>query len=78
MVAAVIAECGLNPTEVLEAAVTASNKLLLRHNTDEAVAAGVCGVPSFLVDHTHLVWGQDRLHLVDHLLAGWTPTGDAA
>jgi 2-hydroxychromene-2-carboxylate isomerase len=77
VVAGVIAECGLNPTEVLEAAVTASNKLLLRQNNDEAIAAGVCGVPSYLVAQTHLVWGQDRLHVVDHMLAGWSPEGDA-
>lgn len=78
VVAAVIGECGLDPAAVLEAAVTPSNKLVLRQNTDEAAASGVCGVPSFLVDGTHLVWGQDRLHLLDHLLAGWSPTGDAA
>ena len=78
VVAQVIAECGLDPERVLEAAVVPSNKLLLRQNNDEAVASGVCGVPSFLVDDTHLVWGQDRLHLLGHILSGWSPPGDAA
>ena len=78
VVAAVIAECGLNPTEVLEAAVTDANKLVLRQNNDEAIAGGVCGVPAFVVDRTHLLWGQDRLHVLDHMLAGWSPTGEAA
>jgi 2-hydroxychromene-2-carboxylate isomerase len=34
-------------------------KAELRARTDEAAAAGVFGVPTFVVDR-HLVWGQDR------------------
>jgi 2-hydroxychromene-2-carboxylate isomerase len=44
----------------------------LRAATDEAIAAGVCGVPSF-VARGHLFWGQDRLDLVGRVLAGWDP-----
>ncbi len=40
--------------------------------TDEAVKAGVCGVPSFLVGDL-LFWGQDRLLFVEKALAGWRP-----
>jgi 2-hydroxychromene-2-carboxylate isomerase len=40
--------------------------------TDEAIAAGVCGVPSF-VARGHLFWGQDRLELVSRTLGGWEP-----
>jgi 2-hydroxychromene-2-carboxylate isomerase len=40
--------------------------------TDEAIAAGVCGAPSFVV-RGHLFWGQDRLDLVERTLAGWDP-----
>ncbi len=47
-------------------------KAALRQNTDEAIAAGVCGVPSFRVGQ-HLFWGQDRLALVARTLAGWDP-----
>ena len=47
-------------------------KAALRNNTDEAIAAGVCGVPSFRV-RDHLFWGQDRLALVARTLAGWDP-----
>ncbi|HEX6836570.1 MAG TPA: 2-hydroxychromene-2-carboxylate isomerase, partial [Polyangia bacterium] len=47
-------------------------KAALRRNTDEAIAAGVCGVPSFRV-REHLFWGQDRLVLVARTLAGWDP-----
>ena len=44
----------------------------LRQNTDGAIAAGVCGVPSFQV-REHLFWGQDRLDLVSRTLGGWDP-----
>jgi 2-hydroxychromene-2-carboxylate isomerase len=47
-------------------------KAALRKSTDEAIAAGVCGVPSF-VARGHLFWGQDRLELVSRTLAGWDP-----
>jgi 2-hydroxychromene-2-carboxylate isomerase len=47
-------------------------KAALRANTDEAIAAGACGVPSF-VARGHLFWGQDRLDLVARTLAGWDP-----
>jgi 2-hydroxychromene-2-carboxylate isomerase len=38
--------------------------------TDEAVRAGLCGAPSFVV-RGHLFWGQDRLQMVDRVLGGW-------
>ncbi len=47
-------------------------KAALRAATDEAVAAGVCGVPSF-VARGQLFWGQDRLELVSRTLGGWDP-----
>jgi 2-hydroxychromene-2-carboxylate isomerase len=36
----------------------------LRVRTDEAIARGVFGVPTWIVDGTELVWGQDRMHFV--------------
>jgi 2-hydroxychromene-2-carboxylate isomerase len=47
-------------------------KQALIDTTEEAIAAGVCGVPSFAV-RGHLFWGQDRLDLVARTLAGWEP-----
>ena len=47
-------------------------KEALRAATDEALAAGVCGVPSF-VARGQLFWGQDRLDLVARVLGGWEP-----
>ena len=51
---------------------TPAIKDALRASTDEAIAKGVCGVPSFVV-REHLFWGQDHLDLVSRTLAGWDP-----
>lgn len=77
VVADVLRELGHSPEAIFEAAGSAPIKAQLRANGDAAIEAGVCGVPSFLVDQTHLVWGQDRLPVVEQLLAGWSPTGAA-
>jgi len=44
-------------------------KAELRRSTDAAVARGVFGVPTFVVDGKDLYWGQDRLGLVEESLA---------
>jgi 2-hydroxychromene-2-carboxylate isomerase len=44
-------------------------KARLRANTDEAVAAGAFGVPSFVVDG-RLFWGQDSLPMLRRYLEG--------
>jgi 2-hydroxychromene-2-carboxylate isomerase len=36
----------------------------LRKRTEEAVAFGIFGVPSYVVDGTKMFWGQDRAHFV--------------
>jgi 2-hydroxychromene-2-carboxylate isomerase len=43
----------------------------LHRATDEAVAHGAFGVPTFVVDGKHLFFGQDRMHLVEKALTGW-------
>ena len=46
----------------------------LRAATDRALADGVFGVPSFVVEQQarrHLFWGQDRMGLVEKALGGW-------
>jgi 2-hydroxychromene-2-carboxylate isomerase len=48
----------------------------LRRRTDEAIALGIFGAPTCIVDGTELFWGQDRLHFVERALrrpAGLTP-----
>ena len=45
-------------------------KALLRSNTDEALAAGVFGVPSFVTPDGQLFWGQDQLPWIERWAAG--------
>jgi 2-hydroxychromene-2-carboxylate isomerase len=66
----VLAEIG--GAELVARAKTPEAKQALTDATAEAIAAGVCGAPSFVVDG-YLFWGQDRLTLVDRVLDGWRP-----
>lgn len=36
-----------------------------------ALSTGLCGVPSFQVDGGPVLWGQDRLNVVEDMLCGW-------
>jgi 2-hydroxychromene-2-carboxylate isomerase len=49
----------------------------LRRRTDEAIALGIFGAPTFIVDQTHLYWGQDRIDFVERALAGKVSAIDA-
>jgi 2-hydroxychromene-2-carboxylate isomerase len=68
----VLAECGM-PREWLERTQEPQIKAALAERTAEAQAAGVFGVPTWIVDRRYLMWGQDRLELVMRALAGWQP-----
>jgi len=76
---AVIADAGGSPDEVVDAIQTAPVKAILRDNTELAQQVGACGVPTFQVvweeGDTHLLWGQDRLELLEDMLQGWRPLG---
>jgi 2-hydroxychromene-2-carboxylate isomerase len=75
VIAAALDELAL-PREALARAEAgdAALKEALRASTAEAIAAGVCGAPSILVERPgkepQLFWGQDRLGLVAHALDG--------
>ncbi len=63
---ALLDECGL-PTADFEDYLAGSGRARLRQIEAEAEAAGVFGVPSYLVDG-ELYWGQERLErVVEHL-----------
>jgi 2-hydroxychromene-2-carboxylate isomerase len=73
VLAEVAKECGVGAETVERAlAPEVGVKQALIDSTEEAIAAGVCGVPSFVV-RGHLFWGQDRLDLVARTLGGWEP-----
>ena len=54
--------------EVLARTTTPAIKDALRVATDEALAAGVFGAPTWVVDGRELFWGQDRLPLIERAL----------
>jgi 2-hydroxychromene-2-carboxylate isomerase len=59
------------PAEWVERTAEPAVKAALVRETAGAQAAGVFGVPTFVIDGRHLVWGQDRFDLVMRFLAGW-------
>jgi len=53
-------------------------KQILFQNTKRAYENGACGVPSFQVDDGEIIFGQDRLNVVEDLLNGWVDISDPA
>jgi 2-hydroxychromene-2-carboxylate isomerase len=70
---AVLAEAciaaGLDPQATLESADSPALKARLRANTDEVIARGGFGTPTFYVAGTDMYFGQDRLVLVREAMA---------
>ncbi len=72
----VLEAAGLPAQALLAQATTAPIKAQLRANTDRAKRLGICGVPTCHVQRdgqSELLWGQDRLELLGHMLDGWWP-----
>lgn len=66
---AIVREAGRDPAPLLAGTQDPAIKDQLRTNTEEAVALGACGAPTFRVGD-QLYWGQDRLHFVQAALIG--------
>ena len=60
VVSELLGEIGLDAAAVLEKAQVPANKEALRRQTEEAIARGVFGAPSFTAGQ-ELFWGNDRL-----------------
>jgi 2-hydroxychromene-2-carboxylate isomerase len=70
-VAAVLRGAGHDAEAILAKIDDAAIKDELRSRTDEAIAAGVFGVPTCVIETAagpELFWGADRLHMVEALL----------
>jgi 2-hydroxychromene-2-carboxylate isomerase len=65
---AIAAEQDLDGSALLDAGASQAVQAEYEANTEAAIAAGVFGVPSFLVGE-ELFWGQDRLDFVAEALA---------
>lgn len=68
VVADVLSAAGLDPA-LVAATQQPHVKDALRQNTEDAQAAGACGVPTVAVGD-QLIWGQDRLGMLADVLAG--------
>lgn len=62
---------GLHAHELAAAAISSRYKELIEKNTDDAIARGVFGAPSFVADD-RLFWGNDRLEMLDNFLGSST------
>lgn len=60
------------PEALVDATREEESKAALKRATDEAVARGVPGAPTFFVGDL-MFWGQDRLGFVEKALDGWRP-----
>ncbi len=67
--AAVASRAGLDGGRLVARAEEAAMKTGLKANTDDAIARGVFGAPTFFVGD-QMFWGNDRLHFVAEALAG--------
>ena len=63
VVGQVLSRAGFDPAAIGAMTQEPEVKAKLIANTDAAIAAGVFGAPSFVVDG-ELYWGQDRMHFV--------------
>ena len=67
---AILDEAGFAGAALLARTQEPAVKAALRANTERAVSAGVCGVPTCQVGGM-LFWGQDRLEQVRQAVRGW-------
>ena len=77
VVAEIIRAAGLAVDDVLGQAGRDEVKNALRLNTETAERIGACGAPTFRVNDRVVIWGQDRLDMVERVLEGWMPAVDA-
>jgi len=74
----VLDEAGFDGAGLIEASKQNKNgcKDILKKNVEDAAAAQIFGVPTYQVDDGYPIWGQDRAHVVQDLLAGWSIEGE--
>ena len=70
VVADVLSKAGIDATDFMNRIGQPEVKARLKAITEEAVARGVFGAPSFFV-HGEMFFGQDRLDFVDAALGDW-------
>lgn len=68
VVTRLLIEAGLDGTALVERTQDAAIKNELKAITDEAIAKGVFGAPTFFVDDGKMFWGHDRMPLMEQYL----------
>ena len=68
IISSLLTASGLKAQDVIAAANSDMAHSIYRDNKQAAVAAGVFGAPSYVIDG-EVFWGQDRLELLDDMLA---------
>lgn len=68
VLAQLLHETGVEPEPILAAAKGDATEVIYLLNLENAVDKDVFGAPSYVVDG-EVFWGQDRLELLDHMLA---------
>eukprot|EP01040_Poterioochromonas_malhamensis_P004920 gene4920-5278_t len=63
-------KCKLDGHEIFKRASEKDIKDKLKKNTDDAIKAGIFGVPSAIIDGDALFWGSDRFDQIDRYLEG--------
>ncbi|MEM0900225.1 MAG: 2-hydroxychromene-2-carboxylate isomerase [Pseudomonadota bacterium] len=63
-----LTDAGLDASAILEAARTLEVAEIREANTKAAIEADAVGVPAYVVGG-EVFWGQDRIHLIDEMLA---------
>ena len=69
VMAATLTALGLDAAQLMDAATSPEVKDTLKANTDEAIAKGVFGAPTFFING-QMFWGNDRLPLMAAYLKG--------
>lgn len=67
----IVSLTGLKFQEIAAKSKSTEIKQELIQNTQNAVDMGISGLPSFQVDDNPIVFGQDRLNVVEDMLLGW-------
>ena len=68
VIAALLAQAGFDPAEVIAAARSDEAASLRKENTGQAIAADAIGVPAYVLNG-EVFWGQDRIELIDRALS---------
>jgi 2-hydroxychromene-2-carboxylate isomerase len=63
----ILTDHGVDSAALLAAAKTEETKAALQANTDEAIARGVFGLPSYCVGD-EIFWGQDRIEILGAMI----------